>query len=271
MLNIFKYFFGIIGVLILVYVLIVVLRTVLVTGFTSGKEAINDPNVKQNVASGTVSLTQSISNFTLSGLSAWLLSARPLTVSPIYVGYDQENAGYSFFGNNENKGYKTQQQLYWQNLNNAPNAHPTDWVPVGKSYTQVLLDSQNAGDPSQYDQNQNQEEIKPSSEYIRANVTVGQEVLHNSVITGKAYYKVFSQRVFPIYIIDENGTVKGMFKAFANSDIGRDEMVDFRAVVKLPPEMPRNSYFKGSLFLTNDNTELSQIKAENKIPVIFAK
>ena len=267
MLEIFKYFIGIIGVLILAYVLIVVIRTVLITGFSTGKEVVASTTVSQSVASGTVSVVDAIKGFSFTTLSDWLLNHRLVTVSPIYVGYDQQNAGYSFFGNNEGKGFKTQEQLYWQNLNDAPNAHPTDWVPVGKSYYQTLL---NNSDQGENNNELTEEDAKIEVKYIRPNLSNGEILSDNTVITGRAFYKVFSQRVFPIYILDTNGNTVGAVKAFANSDIGQDEFVTFRAVLDLD-KMNMGNSAQVYLLFKNENFEMSKIKAVNVVPVILRK
>ena len=267
MLEIFKYFIGIIGVLILAYVLIVVIRTVLITGFSTGKEVVASTTVSQSVASGTVSVVDAIKGFSFTTLSDWLLNHRLVTVSPIYVGYDQQNAGYSFFGNNEGKGFKTQEQLYWQNLNDAPNAHPTDWVPVGKSYYQTLL---NNSDQGENNNELTEEDAKIEVKYIRPNLSNGEILSDNTVITGREFYKVFSQRVFPIYILDTNGNTVGAVKAFANSDIGQDEFVTFRAVLDLD-KMNMGNSAQVYLLFKNENFEMSKIKAVNVVPVILRK
>lgn len=261
MLNIFKYFFGVIGVLILAYVLIVVIRTVLITGFSTGKEVVNNENVKAVASSTTNKVANSIENFSLIN---FIKGFHPFQFSPLYVGYDNVNQPYTFFGNKSDRvNYKTQESLYWQNLNDAPNAHPTDWIPVGKSYSEILFNSENNSD--------NQEELKVEAKYIMPNIQIGQTIVNNSVINGKAYYKVFTQRIFPIYILDKEGNTLGMFNAYANGDIGPDEMVNFRAVVNLPQDMPRNWAFKGFLMFKNENLEMSQIKAVKVVPVLFAK
>lgn len=247
MLEIFKYFVGIIGVLILVYVLIVILRTVLQSGFVAGSEIASATSTSNTVASTT--------NIVLN----WFKNIKPITMSPIYVGYDQNNAQYSFFGNNENKGYKTQSQLYWQNLGSAPNSHPTDWVPVDKNYQDTF-----SYEPNKVEQ---ENEIKPSDRYIFPNIRPIETVYDNQVVTGRAFYKVFSKGQFMVYVLDRNTNTVGEFKMFANGSVEDDFSVDFRGVIDTD-QIPINS---GYLMFKNDNTPISGIKAVTVVPVLFAK
>jgi hypothetical protein len=250
--EIFKYFVGIIGVLILVYVLLVVLRTVLTSGVSTGANIISDPSVQQNVASGTKDLVNAFGQFSLAN---WLRSFRPFEYAPIEVRvadeltprfYNDELENYSGF-------WKNPENLKWQNLNSAPNSHPTDFVPIGDWYK---------------DGNKISEEMLPiSDKFIIPSTRPGSFVEDNSILTGSAYYKVFSKRQFPIYILDERGNTVGSVTAYANGDVRPDRTVPFRAVLDID-YLP---IYRGFLMFKNENMEISQIKAVTVIPVLFAK
>lgn len=265
MTEIFKYFVGIIGVLILVYVLLVVLRTVLTSGVSTGANIITDPAVQQNVASGTVNLVNAVGEFSL---ASWLRNFRPFAYAPIEVTTDVTDRATPRYYNDDLSKYNSsawRENLNWQNLNAAPNNHPTDFVPVGGWYTQQLLESQNG---TNYNSEGNgNEEIQISDRYIIPATKPGSIVEDNSVLTGRAYYKVFSQREFPIYILDERGNTVGSITAYANGDIGRDETVPFRAVVDID-YLPIS---RGFLMYKNENLEMSKIKAVTVFPVLFQK
>jgi hypothetical protein len=265
MMQIFKYFVGIIGVLILVYVLLVVLRTVLTSGVSTGANIITDPAVQQNVASGTVSLVNAVGEFSL---ASWLRNFRPFAYAPLEVTTDVTDRATPRYYNDDLSRYNSkawQENLNWQNLHEAPDNHPTDFVPVGGWYTKQLLESQNS--VNSLNENGSEEEIEISDRYIVPATKSGSIVKDNSILTGRAYYKVFSQREFPIYILDERGNTVGSVTAYANGDIRRDETVPFRAVIDID-YLP---IYRGFLMFKNENVELSQIKAVTVIPVLFAK
>lgn len=261
--EIFKYFVGIIGVLILAYVLIVIVRTVLVTGFSTGAEVASNPKVQNAVSSSTGQLATALGGFSL---TEWAKGFKPFQFAPIYVGYDNENKPYSFFGNNEGKGFDTQQKLYWQNLGSAPNQHPTDWAPVGTTYAETFFGN-NTGENSAGGGEESGEELQPDPNLIKPSVKQGDIVKNNSVITGRAHYKVFSLRVFPIYVLDRDGNTVGKFSAFANGNIGPDQFVNFRAVADL--DSVRVPY--GFLMFKNENEEMSKLKAVTLVPALFQK
>lgn len=262
MMQIFKYFVGIIGVLILVYVLLVVLRTVLTSGVSTGANIITDPRVQQNVASGTVNIVNAVGEFSL---ASWLRSFRPFAYAPIEVTTDVTDRATPRYYNDDLSQYNSNawsENLNWQNLNAAPNTHPTDFVPIGSYYNNQLQEGQNSQNV-----HTNVDEIQISDRYIMPATKSGSIIEDNSVLTGRAYYKVFSQREFPIYILDERGNTVGSVTAFANGDVRRDETVPFRAVVDID-HLP---IYRGFLMYKNENVELSQIKAVTVIPVLFAK
>ncbi len=263
--QIFKYFVGIIGVLILVYVLLVVLRTVLTSGVSTGANIVTDPAVQQNVASGTVDLVNAFGNFSL---ASWLRNFRPFAFAPIEVTTDVADGATPKYYNSDLSKYDSgawKENLNWQNLNAAPNNHPTDFVPIGGWYTQQLLESQNGTNYN--DENNLDEDIQISDRYIVPATKPGSIVEDNMLLTGRAYYKVFSQREFPIYILDERGNTVGSVTAYANGDMRRDETVPFRAVADLD-HLP---IYKGFLMYKNENIDLSKIKAVTVVPVLFAK
>lgn len=262
--EILKYFIGIIGVLILVYVLLVVLRTVLTSGVSTGADIITNPQVQENVASGTKDLVNAVGQFSL---ASWLRNFRPFEYSPIEVRVSDELTPRYYNDNLQNYSdyWGNSGNLKWQNLNQAPDSHPTDFVPIGGWYTKNLLESQNAGGLN--NEIYNEEEVKISDRYIIPATKPGSIVKDGSVLTGRAYYKVFSLREFPIYILDERGNTVGSITAFANGDIRPDETAPFRAVV----DIDYLSLDRGFLMYKNENTEMSKIKAVTVVPVLFQK
>lgn len=256
MTEIFKYFVGIIGVLILVYVLLVVLRTVLTSGVSTGANIISDPSVQQNVASGTKDLVNAVGQFSL---ASWLRSFRPFDYAPVEVRVADDLSPKYYNDNLQNySGYwNNAENLKWQNLNQAPNNHPTDFVPIGGWYTDELYNNYET----------KQDDIPISDRYIFPATKSGEIINDNSLLLGRAYYKVFSQREFPIYILDEKGNTVGQVTAFANGDMRRDETVPFRAVVDLD-YLP---IYRGFLMYKNENIEISGIRAVTVLPVLFAK
>lgn len=259
--QIFKVFFGIIGVIVLIYVLFVIVRTVLTTG---AKTVITTPvatttaNTAQNIiASGTASVTNTITTFSFMGwLNNWHpLQFAPVVVSPITVVPGSES-GPSYFsdgssntaGNNSsNSSYN-----YWSTINDAPNDHPTDWAPVDSVPTENTntSDTASVGD----------------SKYIQVSLNQNSVIKENQVITGYAYYQVFTNRIFPLAIIDDNGRTLGVVKVFANGQLQANGFIGFRAVLDYyDPTTP-----KGYLVFKNDNVSDVGFKAVTVVPVFFS-
>jgi hypothetical protein len=257
--EIFKYFVGIIGVLILVYVLIVVLRTVLTSGVSTGANIISDPVAQQNIASGTKDIVNAVGQFSLAN---WLRDFRPFSYAPMEVTTDVTDRATPKYYNDDLSKYNTsawKENLNWQNLRDAPDRHPTDFAPIGNYYYNQL----NGGNSSE--EEDVKQEIEVSDKYIKPNTKPRSIVKNNSVISGLAYYKVFTMGKFPIYILNEEGDTVGEIIAYANGDVQKDGGAPFRAVVNLKGVFTS----RGFLMFKNENTEISGIKAVNTVPVYF--
>ncbi len=269
MLQIFKYFFGIIGVLILVYVLIVVLRTIFSSGFGNSVQTISDPAVQNNIASGTKDLANAVGQFSLAN---WLRNFRPFAYAPLEVTTDVTDRLRPKYYNDDLEKYDGyygntawRENLNWQDLGRAPDRHPTDFVPIGDAYYEQLLyanENQNNREPNFSGNN-----LKASDKYIKPHTRAGSIVKNNSLLTGSAFFKVFTLGKFPIYILDQEGNTVGVVTAFANGDVEKDNSAPFRAVIDLDNINIR----QGFLMYKNENLEISGIKAVTVVPVLFQK
>jgi hypothetical protein len=255
MLEIFKYFFGIIFILILTYVLIVIVRTVFVSGLLTTKEVINNPNTNQTIASTTVGAARAVSTFSL---TSWLQNFRPFQYAPVDVAYDNTNSGSRFYQEdsfflNQN----LQRQLYWQNLNDAPNTHPTDYVP--------LTFDQRWGGGRNNSQTQESEATDYGARLIFINLKDGEKVVNKQVITGSAHISLFENRNFPVYVFDTNGEVVGSGKMYINGDVNRNAFVPFRGTVEFETNLKA-----GYLLFKNTNQSSIGIKATKVVNVNFS-
>lgn len=246
MMGILKWFFGIVGTIILIYVLIVMVRTVISSGFSTASQVATS-TVGTTIASTSTNVANNLSTFSF---TQWLANFHPFKFSPIYVGYDNGNSHSSFFGDST---YKTQNQLYWQNLNDAPDTHPTDWAPVRNNSAITNADNI-VDDPSQ---------VKASSKYIKVYYPENSSVTNSKVINGIAFNKVFSNRYFPVYVLDSEGEVLGNSKAFVNGDLQKNGFVNFRVVI----EFNKNYQGPGFLMFKNENLDEAGFKAVTVLAV----
>lgn len=272
MLEIFKWFFGIIGVIILVYVLIVIVRTVIGVGSSTIATVATSTQVQNNIASTAQPVVAATTGFSLAD---WVRGFHPFNFAPVYVGLEPNSSTTptrgAFYGDEFNPNPNVtnwqnatsanwQANLMYQNLNDAPDDHPTDWMPVDGS-AQMYSNSTN---PST---NANSNKPKADSKYITPYLNDNSVIKNDQVITGFAYYKVFSNRIFPIFILDQSGRQLGVVKAFVNGDLQANGFVPFRAVMSLP-NIPAQ---KGILVFKNDNAEESGIQAATMVPIIFKR
>lgn len=257
--GIFKWFFGIIGAIILVYVLIVMVRTVITSGFSTVK-TVSTSTTTDAISSTTIKAVNTVTTFSL---TEWLRNFQPFKFSPLYIGYDAQNANTGFFTKNQNR--QTQEDLYNQNFNDAPNFHPTDWAPV-ESFDSRWNSAQNQNSNliSQI-QNPNQNTIPSSSKYIKVNLDNNFPVKNFQAINGLAYVKVFSNRYFPVYVLDQNGNIIGSGSALPNGDINSAGFVPFRVVL----EFNNQGNSSGFLMFKNENVDQVGFKAVTVVPVIF--
>lgn len=275
MTEIFKYFFGIIGVLILVYVLIVVLRMVLVNGASTGMNILGDKETQEKVASNTKDVVQAVGQFSL---AEWLRSFRPFAYAPIEVTTDVTDRVVNnprFYNDDLTKyegyyasgGGSWRENLNWQNLNEQPNNHPTGVQPVDSSYYSQFFNPENSENGGGIESDAEGKKLQASAEYIRPFTRPGEILYDNGVLNGTAYFKVFTTGRFMIYVLDEYGNTVHSIVAYTNGDLGHTGWVPFRAVLDTDKVPIR----RGFLMYKNENVEVSAIKAVNIVPVVFAK
>lgn len=238
MMTIFKYFFGIIGAIILLYVLIVVVRTVISAGVntvTATSTASTAP-IGGVISSTTQSVASSVAAFSFQN---WLANFHPFTFAPLYVTTNNtvsttSNSSHFFPTTVETP----QAKLYYQNLNEAPNDHPTDYIPQGSS---------------DYFSNQNN---NANNNYIIPNLGNGNVIRNFQDISGTAYYEVFQNNVFYGTVYDAAGNSLGTVKFFQNGELQNNGFARFRGVL---------NYFRPA-------TQTGKIVFANggSIPVVFA-
>jgi hypothetical protein len=137
---------------------------------------------------------------------------------------------------------------------------------IGSGQKQLVIRSQNKFDKVTTKVEQ-ENEIKPSDRYIFPNIRPIETVYDNQVVTGRAFYKVFSKGQFMVYVLDRNTNTVGEFKMFANGSVEDDFSVDFRGVIDTD-QIPINS---GYLMFKNDNEKISKVKAVTVVPVLFQR
>jgi hypothetical protein len=265
MLNIFKWFFGVIGIIILIYVLIVMVRTVLKTGYNTA----TDPTVDNVVASNTQKLASSTINFSLSN---WLANFHPFNYSPVDVALPngQPSVVDQIYNNSSTfhpDGYSNEaSEMYFQSLNEAPADHPTDYAPVTNSIMNSYSKSESID--SRYgirDSNQATEETAPSNQFIFSSIHPGATVKSYQDVTGMALDRVFWNGVFPIFVYDGQGNKIGFARAYPNGDLQPNGYVRFRGVLQYQTPRTANGY----LVFQNESQEISGINAKTIVPVNF--
>ncbi len=285
MMSIFKYFFSIIGGLILIYVLFIMIRTVFYSSINTAQTVVSSEKTK-NIGTTTAA---ALSTFTAFSLTKWLNDFHPFQFSPVYVGTDAANSHSSFFGTGQMNGLKTQQQVYEESKSKISTTHPTDWAPVGEFDTRWSGSGRNQGnvntqtsldqDPERNiymnDVSNFSEEVAMSPDklkqdklkatYVTPYLQVNTRVRNSQVVHGYAFFKVFSNRSFPVLVLNEKGLVIGSSKAFVNGDVNPNGYVNFRVVLSFMSKSAKS----GFVVFKNENSELSGISAETVVPIDF--
>lgn len=216
MIDIFKWFFLTVGVVILVYVLIILSRSILSVG--------------GNFLSVATSTTTTSTGGVTSIFDTWLKNFRPFSVAPISVVPDTVNGI-----------YKSSSGAYYNSTT------VTDRL-IGEYQRLPDFDTRWGGgyyntQPANTDTSNNSRSIleNKNPELFKIYLEKYSSIQNDQVISGYAYYELFSNRVFPVYILDNNKKIIGEVKAFANGDL-KNYFVPFRAVLSYEPPATEEGY-----------------------------
>lgn len=245
MAEVFKWYFGIVAIIILIYVLIVVVRSL--ASYTT-----NLAHVATTTATNTVS-TSTFSTTTLFGIipATIFKNFHPFQFAPISV-VPNISAQVSAGVQNDTKA----------NYDYMQNAFATPFTDsLINSYSKMDAGGQDfdsrwgtgAWDYSKYENAPNYVNSKVA---VNTSLKPNQEVRDYDVITGKTYYGNFSQDgTFPIYVLDENKVLIGSSKGFVNGQADRDGNISWRGVLNFQ--------------ISNTNTGYVVLNNTDVIPVTF--
>ncbi len=96
-------------------------------------------------------------------------------------------------------------------------------------------------------------EISNNTSNIQPNIDENSAISNNQVINGYADKSVYENRYFTVQILDQNKNVIGTIKAFINGDIRKDGTIPFRGVLSF------NTPTSGSGYLNFNNENLLKI------------
>ncbi len=218
MVKIFTWFFGIIGVIILIYVLIVVVRTVFSYGTTAVSNTQNTVSTSSVViASTTSNVANAVAGFSLLD---WVRNSfHPFAYAPMDVTVATDT--YVNYGNTGNSY--------------APRTSYVQYLLSGFGESHDDFDARWGGAPYVAPNQQNQQPTNTlpvgDSKYIKVNSFLTPQVKQDQVVSGLAYYQVYSDRFFPVYVLDGNKGIIGIVKAYVNGSIRADGYIPFRAVL----------------------------------------
>jgi len=122
MFTIFKWFFGVVGIIILIYIIFVLLRTFFGFGLTAVTPTTTSTQVKNTVDAGANTVAYQITHF---DLAHWYKSVFPVRVRPLFViddsyindrneetDFDKKWGGNSYFGNSNDNKYSMPSMLF---------------------------------------------------------------------------------------------------------------------------------------------------------------
>jgi hypothetical protein len=242
MLTIFKYFFGIIGIIILVYVLVIVLRNFLTTGFNTISEISTNQDAQDKVLSGSETLVNKVKNF-----SIWefIKSFHPSPYAPMYITHATNSGAMYYAGEYSiSENLVNNNNITWGNTSDTN--FDTKWGPQVKQ--QKIYNYFN------------------NEKLIESSTKSGDYIYSGQVISGVAHTSVFSDNYFWGFVLDERGSILGKGKMFMNGEI-RDNLVPFRGVIEF--YTVQNQI--GFLVLRNENTSSLGASAIRTIQVNLYK
>lgn len=271
MATIFKWFFGIVGTILIVYILVLFLRSIptwvkTVSGTTTTTTTIATSS-EQNVGS----VTDSIKNFFKNVYKGSAYTAGSVVVSGEH-------------GSGNVSGYRNpiadkilNAYSHWDFYATSTDDFDTRWGSKNKylddstqsNYTQTT-GSQTQTSGKVLDSNYTSQ--KQTSERILITTNLNSTVRNNQIIAGYADSNVFTERTFPIYILGPNKEVIGEVKAFTNGDKRSNGYIPFRGVLSFSAPKETYGYL---MFLDESNlykvsfVQTSRVNILNHLPKII--
>jgi hypothetical protein len=123
---------------------------------------------------------------------------------------------------------------------NGPDDFDARW---GGSGIVANATSTNAQNNSQ-NNNQNVANTQYPREYIKINLSPNSILKTNQVLTGKAHKSVFEDNLFYMTVLDENKRVLGVNKMFTNGSESVDGVIAFRGVLNFNSTQSRSGYLQ---------------------------
>jgi hypothetical protein len=184
MITIFKWFFGIIGTILLVYILVVILQTFLSAG-TGVVESVTSTTTQAGNSTTSATTTVKKGLFGFSFLE-WVKSFHNSPYAPMYVTYDATSSGPMFYGG------------YYSASENLVNNNNLTW--------QNLSDRENSGFDSMWGNlNANNQPkagvMSGDNRYIVPDLLNNSSLNSNQIVSGLADQRVFVNRFFPVFIL----------------------------------------------------------------------
>ncbi len=237
MFDIFKWFFGIVGVIILAYLIILAFKGIL--SFTTGEKVDVGTSTSENVLASTTT--------TFKDWLQKLYTPAPFAAGGVVVEHRNPIADkilnaysdYDFYGNTQDD-------------------FDTRW---GGQKIEPATKSN--------DQQVNADEDTKNTGEIKTELSSDSVVENNQIIYGSAKEEIFNERSFPITILDQNKKVIGSAKVFVNGEVKKDGFIPFRGVISFIKPTTNTGY----MMLNNESniikinfTKSTTIKVSKKLP-----
>lgn len=237
--NIFKWFFGIVLLILFAYLIVVAVRSLLsFTGFGSSSNTTNP-----SVSSSSIATS---SNFSVKNwFSNWFKNS---PVSSTYVPGSVIVASQNNFGSDATEEYRNP---IADRLLKAYSNYDFDsrWETENSYYNENKINNTLNNDNFQ---KQGSVSVNKNSK-IKSNLAENSSISNNQVITGYADNSVYSNRYFLIKILDKDQNLIGTIKAFMNGNAQKDGSIPFRGVLNF--NTPSSSYG----YLDYGNEDLAKI------------